>query len=204
MPYVVTRSGARVERYENKVFPPVSDLARALCRHPMYAGHTLLPYSVAHHCVAAATLVLGDVWTPQRPPRVTAVVALTALLHESEVVGFGEVPGPMKTSEQRIAETLYREAFLKEIGHPYDQTIWDRVEFYDKLEQTVSSRWLGLPETVHDFVWDLAQTPLKEFALETAKRLWHTYPPGDQLTSDSPLQLRFEELYAELLQKAAA
>lgn len=181
-PYIVTLTGKRISRTAG--IPSVGDIAVSLCRTPMFAGATKLPYSVAHHCVAAAEIAdaAGE----------SARTVWLTLMHESEVVAFGDTPGPLKGAEQRKDERALRDRlFLVQAGE------WDLVEFYDKVEQAAAAAWLGLgnDESVHAATWAKATPAVQRVATRLTVHAYHRYPPKDQLDVDSPLARQFMHMH---------
>ena len=179
---IVTRSGRRIG--PDYGVPSLRDVVLSHCRTPMFAGHTGDFYSVAHHCVAAAEIAeeCGE-----------EVVAYFALLHEAEVSLYGDVPGPVKTRGQRAREAAFRRRFFADLGTPLPEKVWDRVEFFDKIEQAAAAMTVGLGEgaTVHQAVWTNAPAGIKSTALAVVARNLDAYPPRDQLGSRSPLLALF-------------
>lgn len=190
-PYIVTLSGARISKTSG--IPSIWDIANNHCRTPMFAGATRLPYSVAHHCVAAAELAQEARFSRNGP----LAVAYFTLLHEAEVVAYGDVPGPVKCNEQRLNERGLRQRLFDDLSTPLPDGLWDLVEFYDKVEQAAAASWAGLAETVHDPVWASAPHDLKTKAIIVTKNIWNTFPPRDQLEMNSPLAAEFVRRYTQ-------
>lgn len=176
-PYIVTLSGCRVDGDHGT--PPLCDIAVSLCRTPMFAGATRRFYSVGHHSLAAAMLA-----EPESPE-----VAYFCALHEAEVVAYGDTPGPLKGPGQRTEEKWFRARLFAALKTPLRDGVWDRVEFYDKVEQAASATWLGLAESVHARVWDPCPQDLKDRAVALTRRLYALYPPEEQLAADCELAL---------------
>ena len=65
------------------------DIANALTVHPRFAGHTLVPWSVAQHSIAVALFVA-------RQPSQPCDAVSAALLHDAhEGLGIGDIPTPV-------------------------------------------------------------------------------------------------------------
>ncbi len=192
MRYIVTRSGARISTEDRTPegrgsgVPSLSDIAVNHCRTPMFSGATDLFYSVAHHCVAAAHLAATD--TDRR-------AAYFTLMHELECVAFGDVPGPVKGHDQRLFERDLRTRYLTHAGTPLPACVWDRVEYYDKVEQAASITWLGLPETVHAELWAKVPIALQEAAVAVTRYVYDRFPPKEQLDPTSKLAYEFLRLH---------
>lgn len=183
--YIVTLEGVRLTQRSG--VPTSRDIAVNHARTPMFGGHTNLFYSVAHHCLAAAELA-QEARLPEHGP---LAIALFTLLHEAEVVAYGDIPGPVKIQEQRVVEADFRARLFEQHGTPLPGGIWHQVEFYDKVEQAASASWLGLAETVHDGVWASTPDDLKARAVAVTRRLYEEFPPEKQLGVDAPIVYRF-------------
>jgi hypothetical protein len=185
--YVVTLSSARISKTTG--YPTLDDVAVACCRTPMFAGATREFYSVAHHCVAAAR-VAADCGEPPE-------VVLAVLLHEVEVVAYGDIPGPVKSDGQRGREMGLRSRFFASLGLPDLHQYWPRVEVYDKVEQAASVQVVGLAEEVHAAAWAAAPTFMRDRAAIRVRVTLHAFPPKDQLETDAPLASLFQKMVRE-------
>jgi len=195
-PYIVLFSGARIEPDDGVA--TMHDIALNHCRTPMYAGHTRLFQSVAHHCVGAARLA--------RYFDARAEVALFTLLHEVEVTVFGDVPGPVKCVGQRAAEKPVRERFwLQLAGRVPSVEDWERVELFDKIEQYAAAQFYGLKETVHartvENIIGGSQSIINK-AMEIVREVNVDFPPMMQLGIESRLVLEFMSYATELFNQA--
>lgn len=179
-PYIVTLSGARISL--DAGIPSLRDVAVNHCRTPMFAGATRLPYSVAHHCVAAAELAEAEA-----DPR----VPYFTLLHEAECPAFGDIPGPVKLDGQRAVEARLRGRLFDALGTPLPPEVWARVEFYDKVEQAAAGVLMGLAEPVHQAVWEACDRATQRLAFLVVEKAFHRFPPRGQLEADSPLADHF-------------
>ena len=194
VPYIVTIDGKRLclPHHRQGDVPTLRDVAVNHARTPMFCGHTDKVYYVGHHCIASQVLagLMGE----------SPVVQLYTLLHEAEVVAYGDIPGPMKTEQQRWTEKETRFAFLDSLGLPPptpDQ--WERVELYDKVEQAASASWLGFHETVHDFAVGKAGPELMEKAVKVTQDTYKSYHPAECIHLDCAMVRDFQDLTKSLL-----
>lgn len=174
--------------------PSMRDIAVSHCRIPMYAGHSSKFYSVAHHCVSAAQI--AD--TLQQSDR----ICLLLLLHESEVAVYGDVPGPVKTEQQRALDLNMRHRVYasSDIRTPTPEE-WKVVEFYDKLEQAASLLEIGMSDNLHQSTWNMADARHRQVAAHVVAENLKAFPPKEQLESDSDLVEYFLLKYRRYRQK---
>lgn len=194
VPYIVTIDGKRlcVPSRASMDVATLRDVAVNHARTPMFGGHTDDVYYVGHHCIAAQVIagILGE----------SPVVQLYTLLHEAEVVAYGDVPGPMKIDAQRIEELSTRYQFLDSLGLPPPTTEqWARVEFCDKIEQAASASWLGFRETVHNRIWEATDTKTREMAVRVTRDTYKSYPPAECTYRYCPLVEDFQGIARSLL-----
>ncbi len=78
---------------------------------------------------------------------------------------------------------------------PLPACVWDRVEYYDKVEQAASITWLGLPETVHAELWAKVPIALQEAAVAVTRYVYDRFPPKEQLDPTSKLAYEFLRLH---------
>ena len=189
--YIVTNSGEAVSLNYGR--PSVMDIALSHCRTPMFAGQTDFPYSVAHHCVSAAEIALAsDLSMPKSVP-------LYTLLHEVETAVFGDVPGPVKCSEQRYCERLLRDRVYEGLGINLPGDVWCFVEIFGKVEQAASVQFLGLREPVHVAAWNSIRDPARAIAKQITVRNYQRFPPTENLAIDCPLMRHFLKLFDDLI-----
>ncbi len=181
--YAVTISGRQVNIVRGA--PSIRDVAINHCRTPMFAGHTRDFYSVAHHCMSCAAIAEACGCRMN--------VVLHCLLHEVEVALFGDVPGPMKPAQLRLAEAKVRDRTLATWGHPC--TVQEEVETWDKIEQFASAALCGLQEPVYQEEWQRESQPVRETAMQVVEQMYREYPPDKQLGVDSELAAAFVRCY---------
>lgn len=184
--YMVTLSGKRL--YFDRGMPTIDDIFLNHCRTPMYCAHTEEFMSVGHHVLGSALIAkaIGN----DKP------VQLLSLLHEAEVVMFGNIPGPSKIKSQRMAEKTFRNRFFQSIEILNYDHIWDSVEFVDKLEQWASCQLYNLPERVYEEI--TATDEMFKTALEIVADVKLRFPPYLQLALNSNLFWELKSVYGSL------
>lgn len=188
---IQTNSGQKVSVMGG--LPEPDDIFLAYCRTPMFAGQTDAFYSVGHHCLAAAELAENADCSTQ--------VVFFILMHELEVVAFGDTPGPLKNAIQRRSEKTLRNRYFEDVlgCSPTDKE-WASVEYYDKLEQAAAAMLSGMTHPVHAPFWESCSFEEQMRACRSVRQIYEEFPPMLQLRRYSPLQEQLTSYYWMILE----
>jgi len=140
----------------------IEDIAHALALTNRYGGHTIVPYSVAEHCVRMSYMKVGD--------------PLNNLLHDAAEAYIGDIPRPIKHGlcwfhsktfhhwENVILETIYHAFGLTFKYFPHTKKadeIMLATEIRDLMpEHRLFEFWKTiepLPEPIIPWNWELAE-----------------------------------------------
>lgn len=170
--------------------PTLEDIALNHCRTFMFASYTDRVYSVALHCINVSEIA--------KRIKSDNGVSIFALLHEVEVAVFGDIPGPVKCSEQRMIEREMRSRIWKSLDLEIPDNWWDEIERYDKIEQRASINFLGFPGTIYEDIWnDPNNHEAKQIAIRVVEENYKKYPVKDNLQKYCPLMLEFMNKFRE-------
>lgn len=102
----ITHSGQVVDLHSGA--PTLEDIAISLSRIPRFAGHTILPWSVAQHSLLVGRIVRRQGWS--------VMAEAYALLHDAHESLTNDIPSPFKSSG------------MKQLQADLDERIWESVE----------------------------------------------------------------------------
>jgi len=157
VPMVTTFKGARINlRDPNPEDIDPEDIAHHLANTPRFGGATESFYSVAQHCVLGAR-------------RVSQPRKRQFLMHDSPEYVLGDIPKPLKYSEEmirfRVLEEVVWRAVTKRFGIEHD--IHDEVKYMDSVLLVTEARdcLRQMPPWVYEYK-EHGILPMSDFVIE--------------------------------------
>jgi hypothetical protein len=141
----------------------VTDIATALASTQRWNGATIVPWSVAQHCLAMYEVAKGA----NRHP----LALMTVLHHDDEEVATGDIPQPFKGQEQEeMGDSLRQEIWKDTLKLTYEPPKWlDEIdskmaaaEAQILCHPNIRALFDPAPDRYLDVVWDLLDMTRRE------------------------------------------
>lgn len=116
---MMTISGALVTTTEGA--PTLGDIAWGLARASRFCGHTIVPWTVAHHSLLVGKMAQAEMALNTDPLLSGAGrsrVTLAALLHDAHESVTADVPTTFKTPHFKLLQSLIDERIYQSLGVP--------------------------------------------------------------------------------------
>lgn len=130
----------------------IEDIAHALSIEPRFGGHTVMPYSVAEHCVLVTRLVASEVgykshWKP---------TLMWALLHDASEAYIKDIPRPLKDMmpEYKAIERRVMGAVIERFGMLSQMPVQVKEADDEMLKREAQNLFMRAPEWVSGLKFD--------------------------------------------------